>query len=526
MELAQRRRLVWLSAAFALLASGYMLGRVWDNTWAIIDDHEVLSWQGGRSHLPLGDVVAVLRTTEILDPQAMARFRPFYYGAKVAQAVLFGKHVGAWYVTFWLVFAASVLVTTYALIRYVARDGVERAVVLGGMVLVLGRTYWMDSFSRLGPSEPYAILGGSLFLYGLLGVLAAEQERARHHVLLVIGAIFAAGSKENMLFLLPVVAAIAAWRWRARSLSFRLWMVGCVLALAALAARVAWVVRESGADVYGNSADVSHRMELIVGFLSRPEALAAGGAGVAFAAWAFLVRRGGDDVRRSALRASGVLLGCTALAGLQYAFYAGKLPARSRYDYPYFALLDVAAIVAAIQLVRILRARASSGTLSARVPMAAGAAMAAAFVVAGLPVVIQTRADVRWLRREHKATDRRLTAALERAASAGATSVVLFAHRGLDYEPVMSVSRHLTARGVRLPIYLKIADDAEAGDTYESGLLAAMRHWSERGFERIRGLSSDVGPCLSLSFHGAGDPACAVSVDVWPTRSIEWSQER
>ena len=185
-------------------------------------------------------------------------------------------------------------------------------------------------------------------------------------------------------------------------------------------------------------------------------------------------------------------------------------------------------MIVAILALRLVRgAVASLPSSSGRALVGvASVLVAAGFVAKGFPGLRTTRADVRWLRTQNMAFEGRLARSMNAADQGNATSIVLYARRGLDFEPVMSIARHLFVRNVTIPIYLRLAEDSEriSDGAWERGLLATMKNWSAQGFEAIRSLPrAGTGKCFSFGFDGPPDPQCPMGTDIWPIRSDVWA---
>jgi hypothetical protein len=522
-----------LAGVFAILITVYAVGSFHKNAWTIIDDHEILSWFGSADRIGFSDFGRLLATTEVLDPTRATRFRPVYFVVRIAQAALLGKDVTLWYATHALIIATSVFLLAWAVIRYLVLDWAEAVVALAGMALVVSRYYWADTFNRLGPAEAYAILGSSLALLGFVARFAGGDRRHRWYWASIAGTLFAAGSKENLLVLAVPLATLAILDWRELTWLLRVAFACALLLLVADGLWVLRIVAAAGRDIYGNSAALGGRLTLAGSFLRRPEVAftGVGALAVASAAVAWRKRHGGKPPpeARTLLVLSVILAACLALAATQYVFYAGKIPARSRYDFPYILAFDFALLASAFVALRIARRPLSrvrfSVTISGPVAVAILVAIVMAYpAYAGLRTM---REDARWLRRGNRLVQARLARAVELLERTPGASVVLHARRGIDYEPVMSIQRHLAARHVSAPIFLTIAPEAEgaAESDWEVGLLAAMRRWSAEGFESIRALPPEgAGTCIGFGFHGPPPNVCASGVAIWPVDVLAWER--
>jgi hypothetical protein len=389
---------------------------------------------------------------------------------------------------------------------------------------MLSRSYWEDTFTRLGPAEAYGIPAALLALVGFVAIFVGGDRRARFYLATAAGTLVAAGSKENLLILAIPLAVLAAKDWRVLPNILRALFSVALVLLAFDGFWVLSIVSRTSADMFGRSTSVGTRLALIASFLRRPEVRAAGCAALAIAAAVVWARRQaaplGPIGRRLAIL-SVVLFGCVALAATQFVFYAGGLPSASRYDFPYVTGFDVALIVAMIVALRIADALLSRWRFGAVATGIAAVAASAVLLVAARPGLALMRGDVQRMRIANLTFADNFARAVEEFRRSGATCVLLQPHRGIDSELVVSTARHLVARGVSVPIYLIVGEGhGDSPNDWERGLYEAMQAWSSVGNDVIRPLPRDLGPCYGFGFHGSPPERCTAGVEV---RQEGWS---
>lgn len=520
-----------VAAGFAVVMAAYVLGPVHHNALALTDDHEIALWVGARDRLPATEWLRVFLSTEVTNPGAI-RFRPVYYAVRILEAVLFGKDPALWYASRATMLAAGVYLLVFSVLRWVARTAAERTVALAGLVVVLSRIYWAEIYGRLGPGEAYGIVGVALALPGFLALLVERDRRPWAYWIAVVGSLVAAGSKENLLLLLVPLAIVAIRDRRAAPASGR---VALALGLLLLVGDALWVLRIAslaGADIYGNSTSVASRAAVLAAFFARPEAQRFGGAGLALAAALVVlrlaVRRPLGAAPRQLAALAAVLLVCTAAALTQFVFYAGKLPMRGHYDFPYLLFFDAALVFGVVVATRLV------STATARVPFASAVHVGLAVVAAVLIVravnrpLKEVREHACLARQSNLAFEERFARALDTIQAEGARGVVLYTHRGWAWEQVLAVSRHLTARGVQVPVHVVLAPDAaeRSPPGLEQALLASLRDWSARGFEGLRPTPADLHDCFSFGYYGPPLATCRAGVSIWPPERVPCGRSR
>ena len=125
------------------------------------------------------------------------RFRPFYYGVRLLEAVIWGKNVKLWYVFRMVLLFISSIVLIYILNPFFK---ILNSLAISAYIFTF--PLWGDIFSRLGPSETYSVPGLAIFLWGYFGIEKNNFQNSnqnKYWFALAIGSIICMGSKENFL---------------------------------------------------------------------------------------------------------------------------------------------------------------------------------------------------------------------------------------------------------------------------------------------------------------------------------------
>src|SRR5262245_38473548 len=86
-----------LCYAFAVGLAVYYWGPVVDAKWGLIDDHEVMFFVGPDDHMPVSRLPVVVEQIELSPQSTLPRFRPSYYGLRLAEALAWGKNPALWF---------------------------------------------------------------------------------------------------------------------------------------------------------------------------------------------------------------------------------------------------------------------------------------------------------------------------------------------------------------------------------------------------------------------------------------------
>lgn len=516
-------------SATAALAVHLFWGQTLDARFGLIDDHEIVAFLGADGRLPWGEIVpTLLGSTEVGNVSSTGRFRPVYYGFRLAETAAWGPDPRAWYAVRAFAYVAFVLAAVWAAMR---TAGVVAAVF--ALVAAATSPLWGDVLGRLGPAEAY---GALLSAAGLVSGVVAFQARSRGGAaaaaaVLASSAALLCGVKETFIPLAAIGGAAAACACLRKGMrGVALAMAGAVAAaILIVAVPVAVHTMAAGQDIYAREVGVTQRLGLVAGGLrvgawTTSAALVA--VGIAAAAGLLLAR--GDAarkarVRRSAVVAAAVVLCAAGLEATQFVLYAGSWPTGIRYDFP-----GVFAGPAKLVAAAALAVHAAGDSPRARAAVAAALLLLCATAVPGARhglarISAATGANVETTVRSARALD-----AIFDAAADGHV-VVLDAHLpALSYEPMFAVLRYLAASGRHGPVAVRLLrPDDPPRNQLEAGLGEVMRRLSDGGGSGLVPLASIAGrPCIAAGLDGPAGDGCARRASFSGTPGPESSEGR
>ncbi|HZM02936.1 MAG TPA: hypothetical protein VFC44_07915, partial [Candidatus Saccharimonadales bacterium] len=383
-----------------------------------------------------------------------------------------------------------------------------------------------DIFARLGPAETYAAAGLAIYAWGWVRSaqdLTRESRPPtpwRWHLLMIGGAFAAMGSKENFLFMAPLICALCVYAGLKKRLDWRMALsTFLILAYAVfIAGSLIIYLSSAGEDVYGNRVSFASRSVILVKGLVRmgrgfwtPLAI---GAVVGGMIWRH-IRAGKDPrsdeakrwLRRGALAA--LLLACFYAA--QLVFYNGALPTHTRYDFPAIAarqfvwVIVIAQILLAIRLFttddRLLGESCVKCLVFCLLIVAVFLALA---TLRGYKITRLASLQNRDKTREFTKQIQQIIASCQKDSR----SPVLFESDNVwDYEAVYSARRYLTVRGASNRVFLSLRGYAPG--SVKPGL---ERHLADDLSRKSQGLSPSMSATNDVSFS----PISALETNLTP----------
>jgi hypothetical protein len=306
--------------------------------WGILDDHEIVYYSPSSHPMGFSDLIpTLLSKTEISPSSTSPRFRPVYYFLRLVETRLWSSESPfPWYLTriFIFIFFTSVLYIFFK--RFNGR-------LLGGIITILVATFnfWNGIFSRLGPSETYAIIGFSLFMIGVL-VLSKNKESNISWFLIMVGTVLAIGSKENMIIILVPELFLFGLFFRKpinRNI-FPIFMISISILM------TFWIVltlfirmKTNGADFYGNSIEIFDRLFFFGHYFSENYLVMLFLGIVLIIGIMGLTRKGFKHLRFRFLTLVFGTCGILLLIFSQQYFYSGSI--WGRYNIPYALFLPL-----------------------------------------------------------------------------------------------------------------------------------------------------------------------------------------
>jgi len=311
---------------------------------SIIDDHEIAMFLGQDGKIKAREVPKLLLETEVGEWGENLRFRPIYYLLRVKEAALFGGRAELWYgarivyftIAFYLIYLILSLyfpfILSYLFVFY-----------------TLTQPYWPDLLTRLGPSEIYAVPASLLFTFAGIKILRG-QSTYTYWLMFALGYVVSVGSKENFLFMFPVLLGFALYRFVGRKSKWPEIFIYFLLSIFTLYVAGAIFVATSkvGADVYGTQ--ISYTERLVVFLKSIPVIIKRRHIEptvVVLALFFFLelkrmvFKRRIGKWDRNVYHHIIVILTLFLVTMSQYILYNNALPTNSRYDFPALFLFPI-----------------------------------------------------------------------------------------------------------------------------------------------------------------------------------------
>jgi hypothetical protein len=498
--------------ALSVLIVGYLFGPGLFARWSIFDDHEIMSYLGSSEHLSFSQVIPKLMLTEVGSQSDLPRFRPAYYTLRLIETWAWGKHPGAWY-------ASHLLVCLFFVWALWSRTLGKIGVLASGLLTLYTMTlpFWPGIFAALGPGEAYAVLGLALVSIGFDRAYRDGRSRAGWLILL-LGVVVAAGSKENFLILIaPVLFLLCrgiitgttnwiAWLSAGAAASWCVW----------IAAVVYGRVQQIGVDVYGNSTDAVGRLHLLLRAVRQPGIMPFYAVGALFLLLGLFLRSRRSSAARPCYAALGAMAFIVGLYLSQVVFYHGDWPTGDRNDLPGMLSWPATLFVVLWLLNRL-------GGL-----MLAGKTYRGALLVSTLAIgagaVVANAGNIAEIRREAENNVHGTTAF---TAEIDSLSVLAHDHPSYpvliqstdpaDFEPLISYPRFLVANGVSNEMFLLWTPSRHGVSNYKGSLSAQLVGISKGGapgqYQPISRLTNPGDQCILVVLSGAARQPCRFQVD-------------
>ena len=299
--------------------------------WSFVDDQEIAYYLGSDRKLELPEAWHIyFNETEIGKYGSYARFRPAYFAFRLLESWLWRDNLVAWHLTKLGIFTIFIAVFWYLLAEKIG-------FLVGGLLtfFMAASYYWIDVFVRLGPSEPYGVLGLALFGLGVY-FLYAPWNVSLSWFLVCTGVMIMTGSKENLfpiliLFILIVFERFKnhkvnlwGWLWIALTALWNVWIFSSLLI----------AIGRTGRDIYQQSVSPVDRSWILLAALRRWEVVAFVGLCLLFLIVGFLTRRRNGQFSRRSFVLSLSLSFLLIVYLTQFIIYGRDFPNGDRYDFP------------------------------------------------------------------------------------------------------------------------------------------------------------------------------------------------
>lgn len=519
--------------------------------WGLIDDHEIMSYLGEDKTLSLQEIPETLFKTEVGAAGDSVRFRPVYYSLRLIETSIWGYNYSLWYITRIALFATSFAIVWITLKKYFG-------FILGGLIplsLAL-ENYWLDIFARLGPSEPYTVLGLAIFTWGFMryyNFLKSETKSQTkiksvvYSLAIALGVITCVGSKENFIFLPLLNLLLVAYMCKRKKIDW-IFIVSTICAtIFSLGVYYAIfvAVSKTGADIYGNDTSFGARAYMTMKFI--PQAVQNLHVIVILIATGIvhLVFKHFSKIKDNKYQLYWsvwlfVLIVLILLMYLsQYFFYNGVWPTGSRYDFP-GEMCDKLIVVCFLYYLKKIFDRfglketvkeiAVHGTHYLRQVLGkiwTNRIISEVVIIMLLLGSILMSDPVSKYHNIQAGANRNaiVTASFTNTLSstiefikANPDFIIIYdSYSVWDYEPVTSVGRYLRANEINKPVYLRLNNYSP--DTVREGLehrlaselLTISLNGGEFGGQTIikyQDLIDDSGKCIVLSFNHVANSKC------------------
>jgi hypothetical protein len=503
--------------SLSLLLSFLLLGKqVLYANWGLIDDHETYFWLGPGLHLPITDVWHTLITkTEIGTFQG--RFRPTYCLLRILETAIWGTNVHLWYLARTVGFGIFIASIWWTINRFVG-------VWLGAILLIpfLTASFWPDVWARLGPSEIYGAVALGMILFGANCIFGSESrgQRLFGAAVIAVATIILVGAKETFVPLagLSIVLLLLAGALRLLPMTL---VAGLIILISGFAGFIIYVVQRivinTGTDYYANSFKLPQLMKI------------AGDAFVhAIAYWlplylaailwfAITRRRSGKPLRDWTIASSAVLAIFAFLVAVyvsQSVIYRSEIALGMRYDFPkalYTAFNSLLLVCYVAYLNRLYLAPATVNWLTIGFSILLCSVWAPK-LAHGLNRPLSDGVEHNIQRTNDFFHELESIVSVARASPQSPIILEAYEPWSWSSEPVLSLSRYLTALGVRNPVSLRMHSGDHSSGALDDALERSMTVLQDRGDESFVPLAENVANmskgCISIGINGPPVPAC------------------
>jgi hypothetical protein len=324
----------WGMIAAVVAIVFFLYGQILNADWWKLDDHEIMALLGTDGKMGIGELLFSLSHSEILYFGDYPRFRPIYWLLRILETILWGKNVHIWFAVRLFYFAIFLFLFWKILNQFI---DFWNAGLLTLYVAI--NPFWVDIFTRLGPSEVYASLGLGLLFLGFFPLLQAKPSRLLDWLIFSIGMTLCVGSKENMLFLVVFLlyAIVVAFKNREKKRAVLLGLLNAGMILLVLVA-VFLSINKTGADIHSIPTDLDTRIKDLIQFLSGtiPISIILS-AGVCILCDLVLIKNKpsqSENQRPPAYWYYFLVINILWLVFSQKLFYPGNWPLANRYAFP------------------------------------------------------------------------------------------------------------------------------------------------------------------------------------------------
>jgi len=530
---------IFLVICLSLFAGFYIFGENLKAQWWIIDDHEIMRYLGPDNQLELKDIPrALLSETEIGHYGGKPRYRPSYYLIRLLETALWGNHPTLFYLTRLLIFSFFIFTSWYVLKHALGSIG---SFIFA--MAIISFNYWADIFSRLGPSEAYAVFGFSLFLIGFYQYQNQDKNRSLllAWVLIFLGAIILIGSKENMVLIaIPVVfMLIKNIKEKNLTLTQLLFSIAILsFCLFVILAVYQGIHSRGSVDMYLTDVSTSSllvilRNELrtlpfsIIKYFSYDTLImAVSYAFIAAGLW-FIPLLHKKEFPESQRRVNKILLRSVLYLGSVYlfflsqrVFYADRWPTGIRYDFP-GKLGEMVALIILINTCLLLFERCKMRKFDLAV-------FKFGYGILFLIIIVQNNFYYDLIASAENNVQRtsiftqHINQIKQETEAHPENIIVLQSFDAMDNEPILSVKYFLEAYGVTNEVAIQVNQytssmypehSSERALALKLEQISAQGGWD--GFVPLGDINDLQGACYSIDFSGTSNTRCTDLGRIW-----------
>lgn len=475
----------------------FMMGAGFGAKLGMIDDHEIALFLGSDGKINLSEIPHILKTqTEIGTYGASPRYRPIYYTLRIIESMVWRTNSTLWYVSRYILFVFSLYGLWRMLTLYFPTS---ISYLFIGYSLTI--PFWGDLMSRIGPSEIYAVGFLALFSWGIIKITTYPKPKWMDYSYLIVGYIGSVGSKENFVFLiLPLVLAVG-YRWLKYGFSKIELLVVTLLTLYTgwIGVEILLATNATGVDFYGTSISYPARIKyfvmqspkMIVSRHILPSVLIAVYASVQL--WKSKWKNRTDSTYLLVMITFGFAI------FTQYIFYNSLLPQNSRYDFPALLIFP---------LINLISVKYIAGKVWPYKMYYVFFAVYLMYFIFGRGYQYTRVLASQNVERTNRYSEY-LTTLSTKLKESPETPLIFVSNHYLNFEPISSTTRYLSAMGVSNPIMLAYDNDAAADENELARMLSprllavvAKGGESEELFARFSPLKQlgEGQKCYSTSF--------------------------
>lgn len=496
--------------------------------WWAIDDHLIMWALGSDGKISFSEIPAKLMETEVGVWGKNLRYRPSYWELKLLECWIWGKNPSFWYLFRIGIFFLFLVILLYLVSQMM---GLFYSSIFVCFVVLL--PLWKDIFTRLGPSETYAVLGTSLYALGFFNYWkeirqSIQKSRAYANIQIIVmscGAIIAIGSKENFVLLMLPALFLVIYAFIHKKA--RAWLVIASALIIEYALFIALgiflAISKSGKDFYMQDVDAQSHINILIRHI--PDIIRVFRL---FYIYPIFILLGvlifayhsdkKDDYIKYIRQYTIITLLLTGLYLSQMIFYHGQWPAGNRYDFPgvltipFFYLFTILTAVNILYLLNVPK-RIIDGIVVCTIIL---------FYLAS-PYQLDELSKMRqasWHNVERTVTFTNNIHSIVREVKDNPEIPLIFeSFDVLDYEPIFSVRWFLLANGLQNPMYLYThpypqdpLDHPLVGQLARN--LALLHKYGGEGFLAIGPLRVQDNSCFVVSFSGDNTTPCP-TLRIW-----------